>query len=202
MKTMTLRNPARQHGVMMIATLLILLVIGILGMSTVDSSGIEMKMASNNRQQLQAFEAAEFVLSYMEKNLHDNNYFLTNQLTNSSCGSICFTSTCTNGLCFTGTSAYADTPTNGANTCQVGTYDPSSDSTLWANGSGKYKTLSVPYTGLVAKYIIENRCFTSKNSTLAYSSTTNYIHQYRITTLVASEDGRVRVMLRSTIRAI
>ena len=52
------RLPGKQKGALILLTLLILLVISMLGMSSVDSTGLEMKMSSNSREQQQAFEAA------------------------------------------------------------------------------------------------------------------------------------------------
>ncbi len=182
----------------MVATLLILLVISLLGMASVDSTGLEMKMSSNSRVQQQVFEAAEYTLSWVENNLQAIGYFTNGQISNGvtggSCGSVCFTSACTNGYCFSGSGATAFA------TCALTPYttEPSADSALWTTGSGKYKTLAIPGTALTTKYIIEYRCFTARTqgTPIATSST----QMYRITTLATGEDGRSRVMLRSTVK--
>jgi len=200
----TVRNQpvcrSAQKGVLMLVTLVILLVISLLGMATVDTTGIEMQMASNSRQQQQVFEAAEYTLSWVENTLKQNNYFTGVQLNGTTgCSSTCFGSTCTNGYCFSG-SATRDTYA----TCSM--TDPATafaaDSTIWATGSGKYRTLTVPSVGLTTRYIIEYRCFTTRNNDIAITTAGNAVGMYRITTLATGEDGRARVMLRSTIKAI
>ena len=196
-----MQYPARQRGSLMVATLLILLVISLLGMASVDSTGLEMKMSSNSRVLQQVFEAAEYTLSWVENNMKATNYFTNAQISNGatggSCGAVCFTNTCTNGYCFSGSN-----PTVAAS-CALAAYttEPSADSTLWANGSGRYKTLAIPGTALTTKYIIEYRCFNAKTPGTAMLPA-NYIAVYRITTLATGEDGRSRVMLRSTVRAL
>lgn len=193
------RNPARQKGVLMVVTLIMLLVITMLGMATVDTSGLEMRMASNSRQQQQVFEAAEYTLSWVENNIRTNGYFSDTQLGNTSCGSTCFSSACTNGYCFNGT---YNTSTL-ACTLTVPATEPAANAAIWTTGSGKHRTLVIPNTGLTTKYIIEHWCFTSRDSSLP-KDTNNALnaHVYRITALATGEDGRARVMLRSTIRAI
>ena len=195
-----INNPSRQRGALMVATLLILLVISLLGMASVDSTGLEMKMSSNSRVQQQVFEAAEYTLSWVENNMAATGYYkdplqIGNQ---AGCGSTCFTSTCTNGYCFAGNSANVSSFAS----CAIGSFatDPSADSTLWATGSGRYKTLAIPGTNLTTKYIIEYRCFTAKDPA-GIASASNYAHMYRITTLATGEDGRSRVMLRSAVRS-
>ncbi len=191
-----LHSPASQQGSLMVATLLLLLVISLLGIASVDSTGLEMKMSSNSRVQQQVFEAAEYTLSWVENNMATNGYFKDPQISNQSgCSPTCFTSTCTNGYCFAGTNATTFA------SCAIGAYgtDPSADSTLWTSGSGRYRTLAIPGTALTTQYIIEYRCFTAKDPTLA-TSASNFAHMYRITTLATGEDGRSRVMLRSSVR--
>lgn len=195
-----------QRGVLMLVTLVILLVISLLGMATVDTTGIEMQMASNSRQQQEVFEAAEYTLSWVENTLDQNNYFSATQLTNQTgCNTTCFTSTCTNGYCFSGTGSpsIANIPTWTTATSCVLT-NPATpfhqDSAIWATGSGRHRTLTVPSSGLTTKYIIEYRCHTTRIDGTGISG--NAVQMYRITTLATSEDGRSRVMLRSSMKAL
>jgi len=203
-----LHNPARQQGSLMLATLLILLIITMLGMASVDSTGLEMKMSSNTRVQQQVFEAAEYTLSWVENNITISGFFTNAQISNGavggSCGSICFTSTCTGGYCFNG--ALPADPANGNCALNAPAVEPATDSTLWTTGSGRYKTLAIPGTALTTKYIIEYMCWTAKDPLLPKlnggAPYSNAVHMYRITTLATGEDGRARVMLRSSIRQI
>ena len=207
-----LHNPARQQGSLMLATLLILLVITMLGMASVDSTGLEMKMSSNSRVQQQVFEAAEYTLSWVENNVTISGFYSNAQISNGavggSCGSICFTPTCTGGYCFLGApGALPADPPNGLCSLAAPAVEPATDSTLWATGSGRYKTLAIPGTALTTKYIIEYMCWTAKDPSspkLAGGGPAwaNAVHMYRITTLATGEDGRARVMLRSAIKQI
>jgi type IV pilus assembly protein PilX len=188
-------NPKQQRGALMLVTLVILLIITLLGMATVDTTGLEMQMSSNSRQQQATFEAAEYTLSWVENELQTNGYFSDNQLNNTSCGSVCFSNACTNGYCF-----YGSNPNTFLCTLTVPTTtEPYADGALWANSSGKHQTLTVPDSGLTAKYIIEYWCYTAKDLSLPFDDS-NKAHVYRITALATSADGRVRTMLRSVIR--
>src|SRR5690606_977331 len=98
------------RGALILVTLIILLVVTVLGMSSVDSSGLEMQMSSNSRLQQQTFEAAEYTLSWVENNLAQSGYFSLASITNDVaglggegvCGAICFSGACNNGYCFNG----------------------------------------------------------------------------------------------------
>src|SRR5687768_3438849 len=93
----------KQKGALLILTLLILLVVSVLGMASIDSTGLEMKMSSNSRAQQQAFEAAEYTLSWVEDDIAANGYFSpASYKGESGCGNVCFSAACTNGYCFSG----------------------------------------------------------------------------------------------------
>jgi type IV pilus assembly protein PilX len=191
----------KQGGALILVTLIILLVISMLGMSSVDSTGLEMQMATNNRDQQQTFEAAEYTLAWVESVMKTNGYYSYTQVSNgsdgNSCGTICFNAACTNGYCFDGT-----VPTD-FTTCSfnVPGISPSTDAAIWANGSGKHQTLAIPNTtGITAKYIIEFYCFTAKNATGIVAGNNNSVKQlFRITAYVVGPGGS-RVMLRSTVK--
>ncbi len=188
-----------QRGALIIVTLLILLVVSMLGMATMDTTGLEMQMSSNSRAQQQAFEAAEYTLSWVENNLESTGYFDDISLGNTAgCGSVCFSSACTNGYCFHGTGAGVD-----YNTCKLNppVDEPYTQSSLWADGSGKYRTLSVPNTSITAKYIIEYWCYTAREEAFLIAEG-NSARLYRITTYVVGEGGRARVMLRSSVKQL
>jgi len=191
-------TPRRQRGSLMLVTLVILAIVTILGISTMDSTGMEMQMSSNSRTYQEAFEAAEYVLSWVEANVAAAGYFSTNSLANTTpaCGAVCFSTACTNGYCFNGTNP------NNTTTCKLNapTTQPYQDATLWST-STKHRTLSVPNTSITAKYIIEYRCYTSRDPALPYSAA-NSARMFRITTYVVGEGGRARIMLRSTIKEV
>ncbi len=194
----TLQRRTRQQGALIILTLLILLVISILGMATIDSSGLEMKMSSNSRIQQEAFEAAEYTLSWVENDIVTSGYFSDESVRNiSGCGNVCFSDLCGNGYCFSG--SFVDdiqkcvpvtTPT-----------EPYERASLWADGSGQFRTLDIPNSDITAKYIVEFWCYTAANSEFAKDGA-NFARTYRITAFAVGEGGKARAMLRSTIKQI
>lgn len=191
---------AGQSGSLMLVTLIILLVISLIGMSTVDTTGLEMHMTSNSRQQQQVFEAAEYALSMVENNLYEIGDYTNNQLTNTSCGSVCFSTACTGGYCFNGTNPNTLTCT----TLTAAATEPYRNSAIWTTGSGKYQTIVVPIPGLASgitvQYIIEYWCVGQRNTTIPLQAG-NTVNLYRITVLASGESGRARSMLRSTVHA-
>lgn len=199
----------KQQGALILVTLIILLVVSLLGMSSVDSTGLEMQMSSNSRLQQQTFEAAEYTLSWVENNLATTGYFSLASVTNDTdpaggedgvCGTACFTSACTNGYCFNGTYA----PGALWDTCalSVPATEPNADAALWADGSGKHRTLAIPNTSITAKYIIEFGCYTAKDPAQDINLVGNQARVYKITAYVVGEGGGARVMLRSAVADI
>ena len=87
----------------MIVALVILAVVTVLGIASMRSSNLELKMAASERDRSVAFQIAESGLMAVEKYLASpaGRFGIENFL--SSCkGDRCFTSSCTNGLCFSG----------------------------------------------------------------------------------------------------
>lgn len=194
----------KQEGALILVTLLILLVVSLLGMSSVDSTGLEMRMSSNSREQQQAFEAAEYTLSWAENNIATTGYFTPSSLTNdvdgdggAPCGALCFSSTCTNGYCFNGVYPIL-TPSWSTCALSVPATEPYADPAVWATGSGKHRILVIPNTTISAKFIVEFWCYGAPDETQALSLTNN-ARMYRITAYTIGESGRGRVMLRSTV---
>jgi type IV pilus assembly protein PilX len=185
----------KERGALLILTLLILLVVSMLGMAAIDSTGLEMKMASNSRLQQEAFEAAEYTLSWVENDMATTGYFSTTSITNAAgCGNVCFVpNTCTKGYCFYGTDAGT------YDTCTTTVAEPFTDSTIWSTAT-KHKTLSIPNSDITAKYIIEFWCYIAKNKTAEMTSAATSARVYRITAYAVGEGGKARAMLRSTIR--
>jgi len=187
----------KQQGALILVTLIILLVISMLGMSAVDSTGLEMQMSSNSRLQQQTFEAAEYTLSWVENNLATTGYFSKASITNNTndtagegfCGTVCFSSACTNGYCFNGTY----TPGALWNTCALGVpaTEPNADAGLWADGSGKHRTMAIEFS-----------CYTAKDPAQDINLVGNQARVYKITAYVVGEGGRARVMLRSAVADI
>lgn len=192
----------RQKGAMIVVTLIILLIVSVLGMASMDTTGLEMRMASNTRDQQQAFEAAEYTLSWVQNEIGITG-FSTASLSNTACGSICFEPTCSNGYCFQGSNPLDQ------NSCELATShaanqpDPAGEiyatEAIWTNAA-RHRTLAVPNIGVTTRYIVEFRCYTALDPSQPMDDT-NFTRVYRITVLAAGPAGRGRVMLRSTIRS-
>lgn len=183
-----------QRGALLVVTLIILLIVSMLGMASMDSSGLEMRMTSNSRDQQQAFEAAEYTLSRVQHDLVDK--FSKLEISSATgCGSTCFDPSCGSGYCFQG-----QAPQEPAN-CMLDA--PSEavyrDPTIWEVGSGLHQTLVIPGIDISSRYIIEYRCFTALDPSLAFHHETNYTRMFRITAYAIGPAGRGRAMLRAVI---
>tara|TARA_R110000772_G_scaffold90923_19_gene187318 strand:- start:15 stop:596 length:582 start_codon:yes stop_codon:yes gene_type:complete len=191
----TLIQIKKQQGALLVITLIMLVIISMLGMSTMGTTGLEMQMSNNSRDQQASFEAAEYTLSWVEDSIQTSTFSNAN-LTNSNCGSICFDTTCSNGYCFRGDDA------DSWNQCEIddSNPDPYTESAIWSN-SGFHRTLAIPNTSITAKYIIEFRCYTALDPTLQMD-VTNFTRVYRISAYTVGEGGRARSMLRSTMKEL
>lgn len=85
MQTNTLRF-SRQHGAVLIVSLLILLVMTVLGIAAMGTTTLQERMANNNRQQQVAFQAAEAALRAAESFLSANVTDLASLTTNFNSG--------------------------------------------------------------------------------------------------------------------
>lgn len=184
----------RQRGALLVVTLIILLIVSLLGMASMDTSGLEMRMTSNSRDQQQAFEAAEYTLSWVQHELLDT--FSKQDISSViGCGSSCFDPSCSSGYCFQGQSPFE--PVN----CVLDA--PSEEAYMnpatWAAGSSLHQTLLIPSIDISSRYIIEYRCFTALDPSLAFHPETNYTRMFRITAYAIGPAGRGRAMLRAVI---
>lgn len=186
---------SKQKGALMVVVLIMLVIISMLGMSTIGTSSLEMQMSNNSRDQQASFEAAEYTLSWVENEIQTSSFTNAN-LTNSNCGSICFDDTCSGGYCFRGDDA------DSWNQCEIddSNPDPYTEESLWTD-STKHMTLAIPNTTITAKYIIEFRCYTALDPTLEMD-VTNFTRVYRINAYTVGQSGRARTMLRSTLKEL
>lgn len=81
---MSPHHPRRQRGMVLVASMLILIVITLLGLSAMRSAGLEERMSGNQYDQNYVFEAAEAALREAEI---------------VAAAPLTFTNACTNGLC-------------------------------------------------------------------------------------------------------
>lgn len=206
------RSP-KQSGATLIVSLVILAVITLLGLASMRSSNLELRMAASARDRAVAFQRAESALLRIERNLAVAPYPL--QSFDSNCtGSRCFKKDCTGGLCFSGEydSLGSRKQCKLADAAGVTEY-PWRDYELW-NESGKYLQLENIATtdgGTTAppvKYVVEFLCFVpgGEREVIGGSGgdmkgSENDVPLYRITVQAAGEAGRSNVVLQSVLRA-
>lgn len=210
------KSVRKQSGAVLIIALVILGVTTLLGVSVMQSSTVNAKMATNSQERQQAFSAAEAAMREAENRI--NLVGFADASFRSSCNPtstlFCFTSGCTGGLCFTGVFGPGDqqkdcsvVPASGTPS-QYGVWeDPVLD--VW-NTAGRFTPLSVNlpgYGGITAgKYIIEFRCFVDtladpNTGTKGLVTNGNGDVYYRVTARGTSKTGRVDVMLQSAWRS-
>lgn len=192
-------NIQKQRGVVLIVCLVILAIVTVLGVTAVESTGLEMKMAANTQQQQAAFNAAETTLRQVEFNISDVGYSRAD-LQDDCVGVDCFDSTCTKGLCFAGTWAAADFQKDcdryGGTPPVVQVWeDPALD--VW-NDASKHETVAITGNTSDGQYIVEFLCFIDAPVGSGEVDTDTGDALYRITAVGTSESGRSRVMVQST----
>lgn len=200
-------SPRAQSGAVLVVALVILLIMTLLGVSNMQSSTLQAKMANNNQSRHQAFQAAEAALAKVEFQLsvegHDPNDFQA-----CAAGSAdCYDAQCTGGTCFSGTYAAGAVQSD----CAVSTVSPPpepywvrDDLDVWED-IARHRTIDIDSDGELPepKYIVEFLCYVNENPAPATACATdpnNCAPLYRITALAASRDEKAQVMLQSTYR--
>lgn len=193
----------KQRGVVLIVCLVILTVVTLLGISAIESSGMEMKMVTNTQERQLAFNAAETTLRQVESTIQAVGYSRI-ELQSGCVGASCFNNTCANGLCFVGQWLVSDPQdqclrytTANPPTVQVWE-DPALD--VWETAA-RHGTVAIAGNGNDGRFIIEFLCFIEPpGSTTAIAGDTGDV-LYRITAMGSSNSGRSEVVLQSTYRA-
>ncbi len=182
-------NPNRQKGAVLAVSLIILLVMTIIGLQGMSSTTLEERMSRNYRDSQLSFQAAETALRDAETYVQTTLFSMAN-----------YDASCTNGLCFNGTSS-ACPAVAPATPHWVGT-------TVWSD-STKYKVYSGTITGVVAKpkYIVEFRCYVQADPSQPAPSSTpgttsEWAEMYRITALGFGATNTSRTMLQSTYKKL
>jgi type IV pilus assembly protein PilX len=202
-----------QQGATLIVSLVILAVITLLGVASMRSSNLELKMAASARDRSVAFQAAESALGSIERSLVALNYPVS--AFDSNCtGNLCFKADCSNGQCFIGEFDSTQSRKN----CRLA--DPDNlQREAWKTGThwttnGKHKVLQgVPKTDekspdVTVKYMLEFLCFTPIDNSEVMGASGAEVKQqeadvplYRITVLASGESNRSSVMLQSVYKA-
>ena len=92
----------KQSGAVLLVALIMLLVLTLLGVASIDSSGMQTRMANNQRDRIIAMQAAEAGLLAAETYLENMHFSSENIGGCSPTSQDCFEATCEYGLCFTG----------------------------------------------------------------------------------------------------
>lgn len=198
-----------QGGATLIVSLVILAVITILGIASMRSSNLELKMAASARDRSIAFQAAETALMQIEAQLSASPPPYGAANFTSSCTQDCFNSTCEGGLCFTGDFANAATYSD----CQIAKTDKTiehawQNKAVWDTAT-KHMEIDVAtsdpdQTENTVKYIVEFMCYTPVEQKIDGpndATETGWVPMFRVTTNAQGESGRASVMLQSVIQA-
>ena len=195
----------KQDGVVLIVSLLILLVTTLLGVTAMQGTNLEMKMANNTAQRLRVFHAAEAALKRAENAILQRD-FSSADLNSATCAasenrSDCFDSDCTGGYCFFGTnSAYrqADCEVSSGTTAIYPVWHKNNTLKVW-NDDNKNLTLAVIDTNgfeTSFQYIVEFQCFVDGRAGDVKLERGDAL--FRITLLAEGLNGSIKVMLQST----
>jgi len=180
------RSPhSRQTGVALFISLVLLLVLTIIGVSSLQTTSLEQRMARNTHDSILAFQSAEIALREGEK-------FVRNNVSNTAV----FTAAGTNGL-WTG--------------AQFGDVQRWETPGIWANGSTTSRPAAVTVTGVnnQPRFIIEHLATVLRQDALvtnqmgsSYNALANEIQVFRITARGVGGSANARVLLQSTFGAI
>ncbi len=208
-------SATRQRGATLIVALVILAVVTLLGVTSIRSSSLELKMAASARDRSVAFQAAEAALLTIERNLMtapprrsallpgcDPAAGVTDPQAR------CFVPECSLGHCFTG--RFAGTTQN--SDCRLadasGMIDqPWKNPDLWSQPEShavvNVARTDLPTTSLEVKYLIEFMCFVLPQEITSLESNGDPFQEavplYRVTVLAEGEAQRASVMLQTTI---
>jgi type IV pilus assembly protein PilX len=203
-------KPSAQKGTALIVSLIILSLVTILGISSMQGSGSELKMAGSLRDRGVAFEAAEAAIAIIEGQLAVDPPSRL-ELLSTCAGANCYNATCAGGLCFDGDYLLSYSEFE----CQVAKYASTtkarvnfwSDPTLnvWKN-SAKHKVMTIDSVKTDVKYITEFLCYVARDTVTPFTALVNENNNgaplFRITVLAEGNGGRASVALQSTYKVL
>lgn len=193
-----LAAPVKQQGAALIVALVILAVVTVIGVSNMQSTTLEMRMTASMIDRNKAYAEVEAALKLAEDRLLDVMAVREEDLYTDTCDTgQCFTSACTNGLCFYG--EWLSTDLDGKPGCEVAPNADSTerldfwrDSSIWSDAD-LHETISVH--GQDIKVIYEFLCFVEID--LVQPGVGKPL--FRVTAYRESESGqRAPVMQQST----
>ncbi len=197
-----------QQGAILIMSMTILLLMTVVGLASIRSSGIQMKMASNQQVRQKVFLAAENALTLIEQQilLDYSDGFMEPDVTDCTIGEAdCYDAGCGGGLCFRGyhggVGALCDLWPSPALTGPVPYWERPN---FWDDANAA-SYLSFPVTDsrvASVKFIKEFMCYVDSDPAdpVACDAGANCASLVRITALATGEDERTKVMLQSTVK--
>ncbi len=174
-----LHLPVRQHGAVLVVSLIMLLLMTILAISSMSDTVIQERMAGNNIDKQKAFQAAEAALRDAERFIRNTSIKIDEVVFDNAVSPETPLDynvnndgdSCPNGLCTPNihTLGYSGSSNNDGCTdatflpdrwysCPTGTAANGNNQNVWDNNSGKFRTYSIANTLGVAqepRYIIE-----------------------------------------------
>jgi len=202
-----------QQGTILVISLVMLVLLTILGVSSVTDITVNEKMASNFRDYDQALQLAESAL--VEGEAWAENYdanFSQDDLDGACTGTTCFTSTCNNGQCFTGSypDISASIPAGGSGSPGVcDTTIPATATWLTESNWNNAKTygITIPGAQVQPKYLVEFLCYAPADPDAGTPTPpppygADWARMYRITALASGSSPDSQVMLQSTYKVI
>ncbi|MFL0804607.1 MAG: hypothetical protein K6L81_12875 [Agarilytica sp.] len=194
---------SKQRGAILVVSMIILLIMTMIGASSMRSSGVQMKMVNNQNIRQKVFQSAEKALTIVEDEIvsdgHDTIFL---QLVQDSCTDSCYNVNCAGGLCFSG--EYPDGSNEPSCTLGGSSLPYWKDNNVWED-EARHLSLSVGDDTLDdVKYIKEFMCYTDKSdsSDCSLGNEVDCAALFRVTALATSEDQRSKVMLQSTVRVV
>lgn len=200
--------PRNQQGAVLIVSLVILLVMTLIGVSSMQSAGMQQKMAGNSTARQVAFSVAEAALAKAEENLVANFDHGTDKaalLQSCSSGSAtCYDSTCAGGLCFNGSFATGDDERACTLTHSMTPHWVDPD--IWGTASTHITYTPEQYFNGSAKYIVEFMCYVDKDElsdcSASATDSSGCAALFRITSLAQTSGVSAKVMLQSHVRIV
>lgn len=203
----------RQRGGVLIASLVVLMLLTLIGLSGAGSTTLEERMAGNFRDQRVAFEAAEAALAVGERWVESQTLAPITGAGSACFGADCFNASCSNGLCFTGTlsGALATDCRHAPPATPVHARGNALD--VW-NDANRHRQLASQdeLTGSVggATYIVEFLCFVRLDplappSVDAHGSAAffrDHGEMFRITAMGRGATPNARALVQSTYRKV
>lgn len=192
-----------EKGSVLIVSLIFLLLLTIVGVSSMNMTNLEERMAGNFRDHDLAFQAAEAALLDAEEFV-ENTFDITQAYTNPACsGTLCYTAACTGGLCFQGS---FDSSSTTVASCTAGTTKEWENSAIWTDAS-KTRAASNQVAGTAedARYIVEFRCFIPRdptNSEPDLNVFAQWTPAFRITALASGSSTDSAVMLQTIYKLV